>query len=214
MHFNRTFLTLFLYSLLSLTLFSCGSKEKEVKPIRFIGSYNRDFNDLNELHLTSAKNIGINPIANREEAEHMKKKLTEIKSNKSYEIEELTHSIPFLVPEAARLLEKIGTNFTDSLKNLNAPHYKLIVTSVTRTKDDVKRLGLRNGNASENSAHMYGTTFDISWKRFTKDDRSKTEVTPDDLKMVLACVLRDLQKEKACYIKHERKQACFHITAR
>lgn len=32
--------------------------------------------------------------------------------------------------------------------------------------------------------------------------------------MVLAMVLRDLKREERCYVKHERKQGCFHITVR
>ena len=27
-------------------------------------------------------------------------------------------------------------------------------------------------------------------------------------------VLRDLKREERCYVKHERKQGCFHITVR
>lgn len=200
--------------LLLLSFITSCSGEKPVKRIHYNGSYNRDFNDLNEPHLKSAKLIGIEPVADREEAEHLKKKLKEIKSNKYYTIRELTHSIPFLVPQASDLLDKIGKNFNDSLKSLNAPKYKLIVTSVTRTKGDVKRLRKGNGNASENSAHMYATTFDISWSKYEKDSKRETELTPDQLKMVLASVLRDLRKQDLCYIKHERKQACFHITAR
>lgn len=196
---------------------SCSNRAEEVKeltPIRYIGSYNRDFNDINDLHLQAAHAIGILPIENRKEAEQMKKKLKEIKSTDNYEIDELTHSIPFVVPEAKVLIDKIADNFADSLKSHNAPHYKLIVTSVTRTKDDVKRLGQRNSNASLNSAHIYGTTFDISWRRFIKDSRSKIDLTEDQLKMVLASVLRELKKQGLCYVKHERKQACFHITAK
>lgn len=203
----------FVVFLLLFSLISC-SKEKEIKPIRYLGDYNRDFNDLNPLHLEAAQTIGIQPLSNREEAEHKKKQLKEIKSCKHFEVEELTHSIPFLVPKAEILVNKIAQNFTDSLKNLNAPKYKIIITSVTRTKDDVKKLGQRNVNASLNSAHMYGTTIDISWRRFIKDSKSKTDLTEDELKKVLASVLRDLRKENLCYIKHEKKQACFHITTR
>ena len=141
--------------------------------------------------------------------------MEEIQTNKYYEVEELTHSIPYLVPEAATLLEDIGRNFQDSLRNLNASIYKVKVTSVTRTVDDVKNLKKRNRNSSENSAHQYGTTFDVSWARFTKVDESDTlNIDKDRLKMVLAMVLRDLQKADRCYVKHERKQGCFHITAR
>ena len=41
------------------------------------------------------------------------------------------------------------------------------------------------------------------------------EYTPSMiLKAVLGEVLRDLKKQGRCYVKHEVKQACFHITAR
>ena len=95
---------------------------------------------------------------------------------------------------------------------------KIIVTSVLRTQDDVKRLRRRNGNASPNSAHFYGTTFDVSWKRFQKiedeDGRPLQDVSADTLKLVLSEVLRDLRKADKCYIKYELKQGCFHITTR
>ena len=94
----------------------------------------------------------------------------------------------------------------------------MTVTSVLRTRDDVKRLRRRNGNASMNSAHFYGTTFDLSWKRFRKvedpDGRPLQDVGADTLKMVLAEVLRDLKREERCYVKYELKQGCFHITSR
>ena len=153
-------------------------------------------------------------MADREAAKKEKNKLKEVKSNKNYEVEDLTHSIPFLVPQAFDLLNAIGKNFRDSLKSLNAPHYKLIVTSITRTQEDIEKLKKSNNNSSENSAHQYATTFDISWKRFQKDSGRKTDLAPEQLKMVLASVLRDLKREKKCYVKHEKNQGCFHITVR
>ncbi len=210
-------LSRFLPAILAVVLlfnFSSCKKEGIVKPIRFNGSYNRDFNDLNDAHLKSAKTLGIEPVADRDAAEKKKSKLKEVKSNQNYEVEDLTHSIPFLVSPALDLLDEIGENFRDSLKSLNAPHYKLFVTSITRTQDDIKKLRKKNGNSTENSAHMYGTTFDISWVRYQKDSGRKTDLSPDQLKMVLATVLRDLRKEKKCYVKHEKNQGCFHITAR
>lgn len=194
---------------------SCKSERKELKPITYTGSYNRDFNDLNDLHINAAQEIGIDPVSSREEAKKISRKLVEIESCDEYELDKLTHSIPFLVPEAAKLIEEIGSNFNEQLKELNAPEYKIIVTSVTRTEKDVKKLKKRNGNASNNSAHLYGTTFDVSWVRFKKIDESDTLNIPQDkLKMVLAGVLKDLRKQDRCYIKHERRQGCFHITAR
>ena len=121
---------------------SCGKKEErgELKRIWYNGSYNRDFKDLNDVHLAEAKRIGIKPASNREEAEKVKKEMEEIETNEYYEVEKLTHSIPYLIPSAAQLLEDIGHNFQDSLRNLNASVYKIKVTSVTRTVDDVKLL--------------------------------------------------------------------------
>lgn len=194
---------------------SCKEKRGELKPIRYIGSYNRDFKDLNDVHLEAARAIGIKPVASREEAKHASRELDEIATNEYYEVEELTHSIPFLVPEASGLLHDIGKNFQDSLHNLNAPLYKIKVTSVTRTVEDVKKLKKRNYNSTVNSAHQYGTTFDVSWARYAKvDEKDTMTIDSDRLKMVLASVLRDLKKADRCYVKHERKQGCFHITAR
>ena len=220
---------LLLVVIVSATAFSsCKEKRGELKKIWYNGSYNRDFNDLNDVHLSVAKKIGIEPVSSREGAEHASRDMVEIKTNDYYEVEELTHSIPYLVPEAANLLEdtpdpihsfgqtsSIGKNFQDSLKNLNASIYKIKVTSVTRTVADVKKLRKRNTNSSLNSAHQYGTTFDVSWVRYTKiDEKDTLNIDKDRLKMVLASVLRDLRRADRCYIKHERKQGCFHITAR
>lgn len=207
---------LLLLALSAVTAFpSCNGKRGEVKTIRYIGSYNRDFNDLNDVQLEEAQRIGVKPVPSREEVKKASRKMVEIETNKYYDVEELTHSIPFLVPEASGLLEDIGRNFRDSLNNLNAPEYKILITSVTRTEADVKKLRRRNSNASENSAHRYGTTFDVSWNRFPKvDEKDTVNLTPEQLKMVLASVLRDLRKTDRCYIKHERKQGCFHITVR
>ena len=203
-----------LFATIMFVALSCKEQRGELKPIRYIGSYNRDFNDMNDLHLKAAREIGINPISSREEASKASKKMQEISTNKYYEVETLTHSIPFLVPEAANLLMDIGRNFQDTLYNLNASLYKIKVTSVTRTVSDVSQLRRVNINSSENSAHLFGTTFDISWVRFTKvDEKDTLNIDNERLKMVLATVLRDLKREGRCYIKHERRQGCFHITA-
>ncbi|MBQ6038468.1 MAG: hypothetical protein IJL37_07385 [Bacteroidaceae bacterium] len=204
-----------------LLLGSCKEKSMKMNDphnIRGVVSYNREFNDLNETQLKVAQAIGIPIIADREAAEHMKKKLTEITDCEAYTIDSLTHSIPFLIPGAAKLLETIGRNFNDSLASKGLNPNRIIVTSVLRTQHDVNRLRKSNGNASENSTHMYGTTFDISWKRFLKTEKVKghpmESVSADTLKMVLSEVLRDLKKSGECYVKHERNQGCFHITTR
>lgn len=222
---NYRFFSLFLLiGILTTTIFA-GCKKKDMslklnKPhnIRGVISYKRSFGDLNETHLNIAQTIGIRPLASREEAKAMKEKLQHIATNDWYAVDSLTHSIPYLIPGAADLLNAIGANFLDSLTNKGLNPNKIIVTSVLRTVDDVKRLRRRNGNASENSVHFYGTTFDVSWKRFQKvedkDGRPLQDVNADTLKLVLSEVLRDLKQADKCYIKYELKQGCFHITTR
>ena len=193
-------------------------KLNEPRNIRGVVSYKRSFPDLNDKHLEVAKTVGIRPLEDREEAESMKEKLTHITDNEFYVVDSLTHSIPYLVPRASALLDTIGSNFLDSLAAKGLNPNKVIVTSVLRTQSDVKRLRRRNGNASANSAHCFGATFDVSWKRFKKvedeDGRPLQDVGSDTLKLVLSEVLRDLRQAEKCYIKYELKQGCFHITAR
>lgn len=212
----------FIIALFTLTA-GCKKKDMSLKVneprnIHGVISYKRSFPDLNEKHLTVAQNIGIKPLEDREEAENMKGQLIHITDNKFYSVDSLTHSIPYLVPRASELLDTIGSNFLDSLTSKGLNPNQIIITSVLRTNKDVKRLRRRNGNASANSAHCYGTTFDVSWKRFKKvedeDGRPLQDVSSDTLKLVLSEVLRDLRQADKCYIKYELKQGCFHITAR
>ena len=205
------------------TFLSCKEKDMSMKMneprnIKGVVSYKRSFGDLNDTHMAAAKKIGVKPLKDREAALNLGGKVTEIKSGDLYQVDSLTHSIPFLVPKASALLDSIGANFLDSLESKGLNPNQIIVTSVLRTQDDVKRLRRVNGNASANSVHMFGTTFDISYKRFFKvedpDGRPMESVREDTLKLVLSEVLRDLKKKEMCYVKYELKQACFHITAR
>lgn len=176
-------------------------------------NYRRAFNDMNDEQLVAAKRIGIEPIASREDINNVSRRVVETDDHDAYVLEKLTHSMPYLVPEAAKLLSDIGRNFQDSLVMKHLPPAKIIVTSVLRTKSDVKRLSRGNVNASKNSTHCYATTFDITYARFY-NKYGKNPNNAAQMKAVLAEVLRDLKKEGRCYVKHEKKQPCFHITAR
>ena len=85
--------------------------------------------------------------------------------------------------------------------------------AVSYTHLAVSKLRRRNINATANSAHRYGTTFDISYIRFFSDTVT-VERTQEDLKNLLGEILKSVRDENKCYVKFERKQGCFHITAR
>ena len=82
------------------------------------------------------------------------------------------------------------------------------------TEEDVKKLQRSgNPNASDNSAHCYGTTFDITYTRYWREDENEVFMQPYELTKVLAEVLRDRKEAGKCLVKYERKEHCFHITS-
>ena len=200
----------------SYVLFPIKNKHVEIKEL----DYATLFNDQNGIQLKSARKFGIKQtLKNRDEADDVKDSLVHIKSNSNYNIATLTHSIPYLTEGAAGLLDMIGKNFLDSLESKGLNPNKIIVTSVLRTQEDIKKLQESgNPNAVNNSAHCYATTFDITYARFDKikfkNLRLCESVKPELLKKVLGEVLRDLRKQNKCYVKYEIRQKCFHITTR
>lgn len=186
--------------------------------IRSVGSYLEAFPDTNAVQLVAAQQWGVKPVANRADAEARKKELVYVASSPYYHVDPLRQSIPYLVPRAAVLLQDIGQAFFDSLYIKGVPLHRLIVTSVLRTQEDVARLRRFNGNATENSCHLYGTTFDICYNRYETveppEGPRRRAVGSDTLKYVLSEVLRDMRQQGRCFIKYEVKQGCFHMTVR
>lgn len=183
-------------------------------------SYSEAFPDAQEVQIVSAHKWGVSPVLNRQEAEERKAELVYVGSNPYFFVEPLNQSIPYLVPRALVLLQDIGRNFFDSLQVKGLQSHKIIVTSVLRSQEDVGRLRRYNRNATENSCHMYGTTFDIAYNRYLAVEEkaqpySKQATVADvRLKQVLSEVLRDLREEGRCWVKYEVRQGCFHLTVR
>lgn len=182
-----------------------------------VPGFQLSFPDQQDVQLEAATRWGVSPVANRHEAEHRKTELVYVGSNPFFYIDKLNNSIPYLVPRASVLLQDIGRSFFDSLQVKGIQLHKIIATSVLRTKEDVQRLRNKNGNATENSCHLYGTTFDVCYNRYKTVEapgEPRREVQNDTLKWVLAEVLRDMREQGRCYVKYEVKQGCFHITVR
>ena len=170
---------------------------KEVKHRIFsVPHFGNTFPDQQDVQILAANQHGVAPVQNREEAEHSKGKLVYVGSNPFFYVDKLNNSIPYLVPKASVLLQDIGRAYFDSLQIKGIPLHKIIVTSILRTKDDVAKLRTRNGNATENSCHLYGTTFDICYNRYKQiqtKDQPRRQVQNDTLKWVFSEVLRDFR---------------------
>ncbi len=191
---------------------------KEVKHRIFsVPHFGNTFPDQQDVQILAANKHGVSPVQNREEAEHSKGKLVYVGSNPFFYVDKLNNSIPYLVPRASVLLQDIGRAYFDSLQIKGIPLHKIIVTSILRTKDDVAKLRTRNGNATENSCHLYGTTFDVCYNRYKQiqtRQQPRRQVQNDTLKWVLSEVLRDMRDRNRCLVKYEVKQGCFHITVK
>lgn len=180
------------------------------EPVR---QYNRLFNDLNDIQLEAARKNGLKKLITTDEAP-TNRQLVKIEPNRYYDIEKLTHSVPYLVPKAAKLLEDMGKAFQDSLFNrgYNRNH-RFTVTSVLRTEETVRQLRKTNVNSTENSCHCYGTTFDISYFTYSTPLVGK-KASVDKMRQILYQVAYDMQKQARCYVKYEKQQTCLHITVR
>lgn len=188
-----------------------GCVPLKINPVR--PSLQRVFNDSNYEHLQYARQGGMKPFHDSRSAWEQGKGLVRVTSDEFIYIDTLTHSYAYLRPHARDLLEEIGQRFADSLYSRGGGAYRLKVTSLLRSDITVGRLRRVNGNAIAESAHTYGTTFDISYSKFICDDTSKTHRTFEDHKNLLGEVVYALRNEGRLLAKIERQQACFHITA-
>lgn len=222
---------------LVVTVVSCGHDEVESKPSVPIdtltevrsgavdstvhrmptyivpGPLKQIFNDTNDLQLQAAIANGIEPISSLRTSYGLKRPLVHIATCDAYLVDTLYYSLPYLVPKAAQLLHDIGQSFHDTIRARGGKDYRIKVTSLLRTSYSVGKLRQRNRNASDQSCHQYGTTFDISWTRFNCRDSSYV-IYEEDLKNILAEIVYDMREKNRCYAIFERRQGCFHITVR
>lgn len=175
-------------------------------------------NDKNDLHLLHAQTNGLkqpfdsNGVFERRMPEMLEKHiLAEVKENQYYKLKKLTHSHPYLIPECIEMLNEIGARFQARLKEKKYPHYRFRITSLLRTEETQNKLSKRNGNATGHSAHLYGTTVDISYKNFFNVQKDTLESSYEAVQ-TLTKVLVEMREECKFLAVRERKQSCFHLT--
>ena len=199
-----------------------GADEKP-EVIKSVGTIRVDYyKDLNAVHLKYAKANGIKGFkSNKEFREKIDDlidddKLVKVETCKYYVVDKLTHSHAYLVPEAAELLEEIGKRFQEKLDENDLPKRYYQITSLLRTGESQRGLSRSNVNATSNSSHLYGTTFDITYaKVFSKPRLQKNaEIADGPAIRLLSEAIGELRKEGRCVVVTERKERCFHITVR
>lgn len=201
-------------SIKQITITNCDPSINATAPI----TPQKKLNDQNDIQLQHAQANGLKKLFETDEDfESQIDSLTqnfilvEVTDNKFYQLKNLTHSMPYLVPEALDLLNEIGYRFQERLSEKKYKNYRLRITSLLRTIDSQTKLSRRNFNAAEHSAHLYGTTFDISYKDFYNSDNDSIESSYEGV-ITLNAVLLEMRQECKLLAVRERKQACFHIT--
>ncbi|MBK6283738.1 MAG: hypothetical protein IPF54_14770 [Draconibacterium sp.] len=177
---------------------------------------------MNKIHLKYAEANGIKGFkSDKEFNENVKElvsdgDLVKIENSDYYVVDKLTHSHPYLTPKAADLLDEIGERFQKKLEEKDMKKRYFQITSLLRTGESQRRLGRSNTNASTNSSHLYGTTFDITYARVFRKPKlmDKFEVEDGPAIRLLSEAIGELRKENRCVVVTERKERCFHITVR
>lgn len=179
-------------------------------------AFSSGLNDRVADYIVLARKSGIVMCRDEKALVHLLKKgqLVRIRSGRLYSVDRLTHSHPYLTRETRDLLDEIGKRFRKKTNGAGLRGSKFIITSMTRTAENLKGLRRSNSNASENSPHLNGNAFDISYVRFTSRKFFITSCDRRFFKEALAEVIYELNREKRCWATYERQQSCFHVVAR
>ncbi|MBD5185136.1 MAG: hypothetical protein HDS92_00860 [Bacteroidales bacterium] len=172
------------------------------------------FNDSNFVHLVEATRIGISPLTDTRSFWRIERPLVRLKPCADFDIAELTHSVPYLIPEGAEMVHEIGRRFNSRVaEQFGGAKPRIRVSSVLRTPGGIRKLRRVNRNAVAASVHQMATTIDITYNNFSQPD-GPDAIPNERLKAILASVLDEMRAEGRLWVKYEVKQPCFHITVR
>jgi hypothetical protein len=178
--------------------------------------FSRKLNDRLLDYTSTAKQNGIVPCKTDDEIKKRVAagKLVKVRGGKNYVVDRLNHSSPYLTLNSKKLLEEIAERFREKTSGKGLYGTKIIVTSMTRKTENLKRLRRNNSNASVNSPHQYGNAFDITYKRFIVRKMSMTNCDHKFMKEALAEIIQQMKNEGKCWATYERNQNCFHVVSR
>jgi hypothetical protein len=123
--------------------------------------------DVNATQLARARQLGIARGAEVEALVRSGRLVRLADTTAHWIVRELQYSEPLVTPDAHAMLEELGERFHAHLDDLGLPRFRFEITSVLRTSDHQAALRRSNPNAAAGvSAHEYGTTVDVAYRRF------------------------------------------------
>ena len=187
--------------------------------------------DANATQIARAQQLGIHqPIDFDAAVAH--RVLVELPDSTDYwSLHNLNFSVPYVTPSAQAMIIEIAQRFQKQLDSLHVPRFRLVITSALRTSEKQAALRRVNSNASKvESAHEFGTTVDIAYRRFAPPlnsapiDADTVRALADsvlvktaglrsaELQAVLGRVIEQMREEGKLMVMMERKQTVYHIT--
>lgn len=155
-------------------------------------------------------------------------------STEYWVLRKMTHSVPYVTPDARALLVEVGRRFHAKLDSAGLPRFRMKVTSALRTDETQADLRKSNPNASRTvSAHEFGTTVDVSYERFAvpagpRDTAAASPPVPWEMEAamleqtakangraiqaLLGRSIAELRAEGALLVMMENGQTVFHFT--
>lgn len=118
-----------------------------------------------DLHRHHAREL-TNGIVVTEALVANKKMLVRVEDGEGYRVDhgQLTHSVPYLHPEAYKVLRYMGRSYAERTKDTEAEGSDFRISSLTRTTEQQEQLrkSSKGVNATPNvSTHSFGASFDI-----------------------------------------------------
>ena len=179
-------------------------------------SYAIEMNDRVILYLEESYLKGTKQFLNRKKDIYNlvdKGELVLIEQNEYYILDTMCYSYPYLIPNGKNFIDELGKRFQRKLENTGLECSQFVLTSMLRTTSSINRLRKWNRNSIKNSAHLHGTTFDVSYKSFI-NNRGLSAADKLYLGDVLSKTLWELRNEKKCWVTYETWQTCFHVVVR
>lgn len=191
--------------------------------------------DVNDPQVARARQLGIRRGADAEAMVKADKLVRLPDTTQHWIVRELDYSSPYVTPSAEAMLVEIAERFHTRLDSLRVPRFRLDITSVLRTPQDQAKLRRRNSNAAnQESAHEFGTTVDVAYRRYAPPEIELDTLHPQlqgparqlldslmeetarergaELQAVLGRVIAEMRSEGKLLVMMERSQTVFHMT--
>ena len=192
-------------------------------------------------HLQTARTLGVGRVSSRQELERLvaANRLVPLRDTSYFFVQELDYSMPYVTPDAAAFLYRMGERFQAALQAEGLPPYRYCISSVLRTGENQQALRRINPNAALGvSTHEFGTTVDVVYHRYdyARQPGEAPAPTPygflnarletmrlrsldalgmvywQELQGILGRVLIEMQEEGTVLVTLERNQPVFHLT--